>query len=100
MELCSKDLEYFLRKGPIWSGPHIKRVAHQYFTGLQYIHSQGFMHRDMKPANVPLTVDGTVKITDLGFAKKSGIVTKDPRECHSDCVVAAEYRPPDLLVFC
>jgi serine/threonine protein kinase len=63
------------------------------------VHSQPRVHASgLEAPNVLLTVDGTVKITDFGFAKKSGFLTNDPRECHSHPVVAAEYRPPDLLV--
>jgi serine/threonine protein kinase len=37
--------------------------------GLQYAHSQHVVHGDIKPANLLLTHDGTVKITDLGLAR-------------------------------
>ncbi len=37
--------------------------------GLQYAHSQGVVHGDIKPANLLLSDDGTLKITDLGLAR-------------------------------
>jgi serine/threonine-protein kinase len=37
---------------------------------VHYAHQRGILHRDLKPGNVLLTVDGTPKITDFGLAKR------------------------------
>ncbi|MFC5456393.1 protein kinase domain-containing protein [Prosthecobacter fluviatilis] len=41
----------------------------QISAGLEYAHSKGIVHRDVKPANIMLTRQGEVKITDFGLAK-------------------------------
>ena len=38
-------------------------------AGLEYLHSQGIIHKDIKPSNLLLTTDGTLKISDLGVAE-------------------------------
>ena len=38
-------------------------------NGLAFLHNKKMMHRDVKPGNVLMNVDGTVKLTDFGVAR-------------------------------
>jgi predicted Ser/Thr protein kinase len=50
-------------------------VSRQVLAGLDYAHSHGVVHRDVKPANIMITPDKTVKIMDFGIAKAGGGLT-------------------------
>jgi predicted Ser/Thr protein kinase len=44
-------------------------VLAQTAAALDYAHGKGIVHRDVKPANIMIAADGTVKIADFGIAK-------------------------------
>ncbi|OGC77711.1 MAG: hypothetical protein A2145_00120 [candidate division Zixibacteria bacterium RBG_16_40_9] len=46
-------------------------IAREIASGLRYAHEMGLVHRDVKPANIMLAFEGSVKITDFGIVKAS-----------------------------
>jgi serine/threonine-protein kinase len=55
-------------RGPL-AAPEAVRQANQIARALEAAHDRGILHRDLKPTNVLITRDGTVKLVDFGLAK-------------------------------
>ncbi|MEV0246723.1 serine/threonine-protein kinase [Nocardia sp. NPDC050712] len=53
----------------------VARIGAQAAAALSAAHEAGIMHRDVKPANILVADDGTVKITDFGISRAVGDVT-------------------------
>jgi serine/threonine protein kinase/Tfp pilus assembly protein PilF len=66
-----ESLEARIRKGPLNLGEAVG-IATQVAGGLAKAHSKGIVHRDVKPANIIVTNDGTAKIVDFGLAILAG----------------------------
>ena len=56
------------KAGPIACGRAVEYMT-QAAAGLQHAYEKGFVHRDIKPGNLMLAKDGTVKILDMGLAR-------------------------------
>ncbi len=62
-----EPLSRLLRRGPL-RPEEVASMVHDLGEALDHAHSQGVVHRDVKPANVLIREDGVTKLADLGIA--------------------------------
>ena len=70
MELFPKpNLKQWMREVDVCRVPFLPHIVETAAQSLQYLHSQGWVHRDIKPDNLMVDPNLTLKITDFGLAK-------------------------------
>lgn len=69
------DLKVHLRRMGRLEAADTERIARSVCEALDYAHHQGIVHRDIKPQNILLASDGTVKVADFGIARAMAAVT-------------------------
>lgn len=96
-----EDLAERVARGPI-PVPETLRIARQISEALEAAHEQGVIHCDLKPSNVKVREDGTVKLIDFGVAKvlehsarSTGPVPTGAGEARPRTFGTAAYTPPE-----
>lgn len=96
LEYCICELQEMLESAADKKFPIFQ--AHYYFTqlveGLIYLHSRGIVHKDIKPGNLLLSTDETLKITDLGVAEEIDLHAPDDT-CRTSQGSPA-FQPPEI----
>jgi serine/threonine protein kinase len=74
-------------------------VIRQAALGLQHLHDQGLVHRDVKPSNLMLTPSGRVKVLDLGVARDLHRPGEGERiTTHGQLLGTLDYMAPEQCV--
>lgn len=93
-DFMDTDLEIIIKDPNIVLTPaHTKAYMVMTLKGLEYLHLNWILHRDLKPNNLLVNSNGILKIGDFGLAKFFG----SPTRIYTHQVVTRWYRPPELL---
>jgi serine/threonine protein kinase len=75
--------------------PEVINYVDQVAEALQYAHDQGVMHLDIKPENMLLSTDGTVKLSDFGLARFTHSVSKSKKL--TSLIGTVGYMAPEFI---
>jgi len=94
-EYLNQDLKKLLDSTGCGLDPRsVMSYLWQLLQGISYCHSHRVLHRDLKPQNLLVNLNGLLKLADFGLARAFGI----PIRSYTHEVVTLWYKAPEVLL--
>ncbi|WP_024462526.1 bifunctional protein-serine/threonine kinase/phosphatase [Marinimicrobium sp. LS-A18] len=91
-----QTLSQWLKDNPSPDLAKVRDIVQQVASGLQALHRQAMVHRDLRPDNLMIDAQGTVKIIDFGSASVAGL--SEGRSRDGVIYGAALYAAPEYFL--
>jgi serine/threonine-protein kinase len=98
MEYVEGQPLHRLMEGGALSGERTALLGRQIADGMAVAHAHGVIHGDLKPANIIVTAEQRVKITDFGMARRAQPDGHRPNGSNGDAISGTpRYLAPERL---
>lgn len=92
-----QSLRQWMRDHPAPSLEAVRGIVEQIAIGLRAFHRREMLHRDLRPENVMIDGDGTVKIIDFGAVRVAGLEDDMPPLAGEAMLGTLQYSAPEYL---
>ena len=94
-EYLDQDLKKYMNTvGTGLPSNTVKSFMYQMLSALVYCHTHRVLHRDLKPQNILIDRQGSLRLADFGLARAFGL----PIKTYTHEVVTLWYRAPEILL--
>ena len=94
-EYLDQDLKKYMNTVGTGLPPHtVKSFMYQMLSALVFCHTHRVLHRDLKPQNILIDKQGSLRLADFGLARAFGL----PIKTYTHEVVTLWYRAPEILL--
>lgn len=93
-EFLDKDLKRYIDSIKTVDPLLVKSYMYQLLQGIAFCHSHRILHRDLKPQNLLIDRNGSLKLADFGLARAFCI----PLRSYTHEVITLWYRAPEILL--
>ncbi|KAK6181670.1 hypothetical protein SNE40_009480 [Patella caerulea] len=95
-EYLNQDLKKYMDMAPPsgLASQLVKSYMFQLLQGIAFCHAHRVLHRDLKPQNLLIDMQGNIKLADFGLARAFGV----PVRTYTHEVVTLWYRAPEILL--
>ena len=95
VDLCEETLEELVHFHNIeYLQHHGPGMIREVLCGLEFLHSKGILHRDLKPQNVLVDIEGRMKLADFGLSR---VLKEDETAVETDAKGTEGWMPPEVI---
>ena len=76
----------------------VRSIIEQITRGLRAFHRKEMIHNDLRPQNIMIDKEGTIRIIDFGSAKVAGVLEAGPVTEEERILGTVQYTAPECLM--
>ncbi|MBT7266981.1 MAG: bifunctional protein-serine/threonine kinase/phosphatase [Rhodospirillaceae bacterium] len=93
-----QPLRQWMTDNPNPSLEQVRNIIEQIVNGLRAFHRREMLHQDLRPENIMINAEGTVKIIDFGSTSVAGVQEISPIYIDDDILGTVQYTAPEYFL--